>query len=45
VSKSHGTKRKKNIQLDLNKTVFLESWFALETAETERVRGAFEKNV
>ena len=33
----------KNIQLDLNNPVFLESWFALETAEAERVRSAFEK--
>lgn len=33
----------KNIQLDLNNPVFLESWFALETAEAERVRSALEK--
>ncbi len=33
----------KNIQLDLNNPVFLDSWFALETTEAERVRSAFEK--
>ncbi len=33
----------KNVQLDLNDPFFLESWFALESAEAERVRAAFEK--
>jgi hypothetical protein len=33
----------KNIQLDLNNPIFQESWFALESAEAERVRAAFEK--
>ena len=33
----------KNVQLDLNNPIFQESWFALESAEAERVRAAFEK--
>jgi hypothetical protein len=33
----------KRVHLDVNDPFFLESWFALESAEAERVRAAFEK--